>query len=214
MKLITRGRAPWVEIVLQEALKYKGLDEDTGKLAIAIQEEYHAYTGHPKATGNTSWCASFASWCLGQGGFNNPKSWSSQSFYNHNTLKKCEVMFGAIVVFTDCKKNGEILKDANGYTHGHVSFVFGLIEGDYYACLGGNQGDKLKVTKYDCSGNVFHSYTDKKGVKHYKKFRSFYVPKNYSINSNNNLKTYSSAKEANEELLKITINESNNGEST
>jgi hypothetical protein len=60
---------------------------------------------------------------------------------------------------------------------------------------------------------VFVSYIDKSGKKHYKKFRSFYLPKNYT-ESNNNLKTYSSAKEANSELLKITIKESKNGETT
>ncbi|UII28973.1 CHAP domain-containing protein [Fulvivirga maritima] len=155
MRLITGDRAPWMEIALQEALEYKGLDENTGSLAIAIQEKYHTYTGHPTTTGKISWCASFASWCLGNSNFKNPKSWSSQSFLNHSSLKKSKIQYGAIVVFTDCYENGEIKYDENGNSFGHVTFVIGKLDNGKHLCLGGNQGNKIKISDYDCSGSIF-----------------------------------------------------------
>ncbi|WP_344851109.1 hypothetical protein [Pedobacter jeongneungensis] len=39
----------------------------------------------------------------------------------------------------------------------------------------------IKVSKYDCSGNVFFSYQKKNGTKIYKKFRGFFKPKGYII---------------------------------
>lgn len=205
MKLITGGRAPWMKVVLQEALEYKGLDEDTGKLADAIQEKYHTYTGHAKATGSTSWCASFASWCLGQKNLENPKSWSSQSFLNHSSLKKSELQYGAIVVFTDCKKNGEIIYDKYKNSFGHVTFAVGQLENGKYACLGGNQGHKIKVSNYDCSGNVFAKNRQKTK---WRKMTGIYVPKSYSKNSNDEFSSkdqYKTIDEANKKIIKIDI---------
>lgn len=42
----------------------------------------------------------------------------------------------------------------------------------------------IKVSIYDCSGNVFYSHYSVKRKKHvYKKFRGFFKPKNYVIKS-------------------------------
>jgi uncharacterized protein (TIGR02594 family) len=205
MKLITGGRAPWMEIVLEQALKYKGLDENTGKLAIAIQKEYHTYTGHPEATGGTSWCASFASWCLGQLELKNPKSWSSQRFLNHSSLKKSELQYGAIVVFTDCKKDGEIIYDKYKNSFGHVAFAVGQLDNGKYACLGGNQGHMIKVSDYDCSGNVF---AKNRAKTKWRKMTGVYVPKSYSENSNDlftDKDQYKTIDEANKKIIKTEI---------
>jgi hypothetical protein len=103
---------------------------------------------------------------------------------------------------------------------GHVSFVFGQFDDSdkskNYLVLGGNQGNSLKVSKYDCSGNWFKSFNetyyvevdDGNGVKRkvkksrpvYKKFRGFYVPKEYVLKDSDILldsDTYASDKQAN-----------------
>ena len=72
------------------------------------------------------------------------------------------------------------------------------------AILGGNQGDRLKISSYDCSGNAFFSYKKRKKNKKtgkyyyqyfYKKLRHFSVPKTYEISDtckNRKLKHYTS----------------------
>lgn len=206
MKLITGGRAPWMEIVIQEAIEYKGLDENTGALAKAIQEKYHTYTGHPNATGKTSWCASFASWCLGEANFKNPKSWSSQSFLKHSSMEKIEEpQYGAIVIFTDCKKNGEIIYDKYNNSFGHVAFIVGELSDGKYACLGGNQGHQIKVTPYDCSGNVF---AKNRAKTEWRKMTGIFTPKRYSKNSNDEFTDkdrYKTVNEANKKIIKSDV---------
>ncbi len=175
MKLILgNGMPPWMEVALEEAIKYKGIKEDIEPLASAVQDKYHTYTGHPKSTSSDSWCASFTSWCLHQVKFDNPRSWSSQSFLNHSSLKETKIQYGAIIVFTDCKKNGDIIYDKHKNSFGHVTFVVGELESGQYACLGGNQGHKIKVSNYDCSGDVF---AKNKGKTKWRKMTGIYIPK-------------------------------------
>lgn len=203
----------WMAISTEEAIKYKGLKEQIEPLASAVKDNYHDYVGRVVSSKNP-WCASFVSWCLGQAQFGNPMSRGSQSFIRHATLKKVEAQYGAVAVFTDCTASGEILRDEDGAAHGHVTFVYGKINDRDYLCLGGNQGNMIKISKYDCSGEVFVSYRDKNKVSHYKKWRGFYVPLEYKEPRNKALPMYSSPKEANAQLLNIKIKESVMGESS
>ena len=204
------ARAPWMKKVISEAKKGKGEKEWIYPLTEMV-EKYHKYSGN-NGSYSTAWCASFVSWALGSSKYDNPKSVASRSYIDHPSLRKINTpVFGAIAVFSDCNKNGKIKRQ------GHVAFVYGKISGSTYACLGGNQGDRLKVSSYDCSGNVFKSYTDKKGIIHYKIFRGFYVPKDFDIKTSDKLTekdVYSSSKIANKQLLKKDIKSSKNGESS
>ena len=62
----------------------------------------------------------------------------------------------------------------------------------------------IKVSSYDCSGNVFHShYSAKKKRDVYKKFMGFFKPKGYEIKANEKLTVsdvYSNPDEANKAI--------------
>ncbi|WP_028888915.1 C40 family peptidase [Tenacibaculum ovolyticum] len=208
---IKKERAPWMDLVVKEAVKASGKKEWVYPLSEMV-EKYHEYTG-AKAKSSVAWCASFVSWAIGTSNIKGPKTKASRLFINHTSLKKIEKsVFGAIAVFSDCNKTGSKI-----FSSGHVAFVYGKISGETYALLGGNQGDRLKVSKYDCSGNAFFSYKDKNNKSHYKIFRGFYVPKDFELNDIDKLTAsdvYKSAKDANKKLLNTTIKESKNGESS
>ncbi len=226
-ELINNKRAPWMEIALKEAKKAKGLKESKNPLYDMIEDKYHKYTGiidNPKTKtvneadpNSVAWCASFVSWCLGEANFDNPKSVGSRHYLEEyskskKTLKKIEKpYYGAVTVFSDCDSKG-VTK-----TSGHVGFVYGKLKGGKIAVLGGNQGNKLKVSGYDCTGNVFVSWKEKNGTKHYKKFRGYYLPKEYEVSGSDKLKSsdnFISVKEANKKALKVELKTNTSGESS
>lgn len=199
------GRAPWMDVALREAKNYGGKNEENIDQRI---REYHKDGGGNNGGYKTPWCASFVNWCILNSGFEIFKSAGSQSFLWSDKVEKCDEFYGAIAVFTDCDSSGKSLPGSKG----HATFVFGKLKNGTHCVLGGNQGDKLKVSKYDCSGAVFHSYASV-----YKKFRGFYKPKNYNVKENDkltNLDVYDSIEEANLVAVKMNIVSSNNGENS
>ncbi|KRD57929.1 hypothetical protein ASE40_16410 [Flavobacterium sp. Root935] len=207
----TGERAPWMKIALDEAKSYGGKNESTIDTRI---QTYHKDGGSSPGSGNeTAWCSSFVCWCIEESGNQSPKSAGSRMFLDSKKVEKCDPFYGAIAIFSDCDSTGTKLQSS-----GHATFIFGeLSEKNIYACLGGNQGDMLKISKYDCSGNVFISYTTKKGVKHYKIFRGFYKPRGYEIKEVDNLTKsdkYTSADEASKKVLKLNIKSNESGESS
>ncbi|SHF39595.1 PAAR-like protein [Pedobacter caeni] len=204
-------RAPWMEFALTEAKTYGGKNEKTIDERIRV---YHSKGGNQKKAGNqTAWCASFVNWCILKSDYKILASASSQSFISSNQVEKCTIFYGAIAVFTDCDINGKTIMDANGNTFGHAAFIFGKLANGEYCLLGGNQGDKLRVSNFDCSGKVFYSYTKKDGTKIYKKFKAFYKPKGYVIREIDKLNDdYAKVSDANIKVIKQALKENKNGE--
>ncbi|KPH11859.1 DUF4280 domain-containing protein [Chryseobacterium sp. ERMR1:04] len=204
------GRSPWMENAIAEAKTYGGKDESTIDSRI---KTYHKDGGGTDAGSGTAWCASFVCWCIEQKNLPSPHSAGSRMFLDSPKAEKCEVFFGAVAIFSDCNSTGSKIE-----TSGHATFVFGKLPGtDVYACLGGNQSDKLKMSSYNCSGSVFVSWTEKNGTVHYKIFRGFYKPKGYvikDIDKLNNNDNYSSADEASKKALNLDIKSDDNGESS
>ncbi|UMQ43630.1 hypothetical protein MKS83_07980 [Chryseobacterium sp. Y16C] len=204
------GRSPWMEIAVAEAKVYGGKHESTIDSRI---KTYHKEGGGTDAGSGTAWCASFVCWCIEQKGLPSPHSAGSRMFMESSKAEKCEAFFGAVAVFSDCDSTGTKIE-----TSGHATFVFGKLPGtEIYACLGGNQSDKLKMSSYNCSGNVFVSWKEKNGTEHYKIFRGFYKPKGYvikDIDKLNNNDNYSSADEASKKALNLDIKSDENGESS
>ncbi|OWP82708.1 hypothetical protein BWK59_14420, partial [Flavobacterium davisii] len=205
---IENKRTPWMETVIQEVKNYGGKKEKTIDSRI---KTYHKDGGGYEGDHDVAWCSSFVCWCLEQKNYKSPHSAGSRMFLTSRSMVKCGVFYGAIAIFSDCDSTGK-----NIQTSGHATFIYGKISDNVYACLGGNQGDMLKVSKYDCSGNVFLSWQDKKGNKHYKIFRGFYKPTDYIIKDIDKLTdndNFSSADSANEQL-NINIKSNKNGESS
>lgn len=205
MRRVFENRAPWMTIVIGEAITYKDINESTEPLSSTIKNSYHTYTGHPNASSATSWCASFVSWCLGEAGFKNPKTWSSQAFIDHSTLIKVDHKYGAVAIFTDCDEDGNTLYNEDGYSFGHVCFVIGALNNGKHACIGGNQGDRIKVSQYDCSYNVFPTNTAKTK---FRKLSGLYYPKEYQSSFIDNLNcddNYTDINDANNKILNSNV---------
>lgn len=204
------GRAPWMDIAIAEAKVYGGKKESTIDSRIRV---YHKDGGGTDSGSDVAWCASFVCWCIEQKGYPSPHSAGSRMFLTSSNAEKCEAFYGVVAVFSDCDSTGTKID-----TKGHCTFVFGKLPGnEMYACLGGNQADMLKMSRYDCSGNVFVSWTEKNGTKHYKIFRGFYKPKGYIIKENDKLTpsdSYSSPDAASKIALNLNIESNENGESS
>ena len=128
-------------------------------------------------------------------------------------MEKCNAFYGAIAVFTDCDVNGKTLVSEEGYTHGHTAFVYGKLQNGDYCILGGNQGDQLKVSNYDCRGKAFYSYKKTDETKIYKRFRNFYKPRGYAIKKADGLTdNYAKLSDANIKVINKAIKENKNGE--
>ena len=114
-------------------------------------------------------------------------------------LKKVEKpTYGAIATFSDCNKSGKTEEK------GHVGFVYGKSVDGKILLLGGNQGNHLKLSEYDCSGNVFLSYRTKKKVDHYKKFRGFFMPIDFDLDESDELDEQDIIKSGPNENKKLT----------
>ena len=204
------GRTPWMDVAVKEAKDYGGKDEGSINERITM---YHKDGGGLTAGSGTAWCASFVCWVIEQKGYSTPHSAGSRMFLSSDNVEKCDAFYGAVAVFSDCDSTGE-----NKYTKGHVTFAFGKLPGtEMYACLGGNQGDMLKMSRYDCSGNAFVSWRESNGTVHYKIFRGFYKPKGYVIRDVDKFTdndSYATADAASQKALNLTITSNENGENS
>ena len=214
VELNLSGRAPWMDMAIQEIKIYGGKNE--GSIESRIKTYHKEGAGANGSGSGTAWCSSFVCWCLENSNpkFNSPHSTGSRFFMTSDTVEKCEVFFGAIAVFSDCNKDG-----TNIDTLGHVTFVFGkLKDTNNYAVLGGNQGDKISISPYYYThGNSFKMYVDKNGVTHYKIFRGFYKPKGYVITEKDKLlltDEYENLAEANKAVNQKSQSINSNGESS
>ena len=140
-------------IAIREAILAKGTKESSSTLYPMVKK-YHKYVGWTfktkKSCYKTAWCASFVSWTLNEAKYKNPKTVGSRFYVGHKSLKKIDIpIYGAIAVFSDCSKSGKLKSS------GHVAFVYGTLPKKRMALLGGNQGNRLKISSYDCSGKVF-----------------------------------------------------------
>ena len=216
MRKMNHVRAPWMKIALDEAKAAKGLDEGTEPLYSMVLKYFHSIGIHDNPNTKkieddpteVAWCASCVSWCLDQTIFKSPKA-SGARFYiaddpNYNIkskelLKKVEEpVYGAVATFSDCTKSG-VCEDK-----GHVGFVYGKTPDGTILVLGGNQGNHLKLSEYDCSGDVFLSYIEKNGKKHYKKFRGFFLPIDFEYDESDKLSEENVIKSGPSENKKIT----------
>lgn len=101
--------------------------------------EYHATTTLKATDDETSWCSSFVNWCVKKAGFKGTNSAAARSWLKWG-------------VVTDDPKEGDIVifKRPPSPTSGHVAF-FVKKEGDFIYCLGGNQSNQVRISKYKAS---------------------------------------------------------------
>lgn len=97
-------------------------------------EEYQRCTDYKANDDDVPWCSSFANWVFTQAGIKGTNKANASSWLNWGK-KIDQPVRGCIAVFTRAGGTG------------HVTFYVGD-EGDRVRCLGGNQGDQVKISRY------------------------------------------------------------------
>lgn len=162
--------APWMPVAIEEAKKWAGQDESI----ITVTSNFHKRLGLGGEMVHTAWCAAFVNYCLKTAGAPYEKSASSQFPTSSQKFKKItKPVFGALMVM----RNYIHGTNTAHYT-GHVTFVYGITNDGAIAGLGGNQGDKLKVSGYVTSG-ISCTFKLKGGPKLDQRFYAFYIPVTY-----------------------------------
>lgn len=167
---VDQKTAPWMPVAIEEAKKWAGKDEGV----ITKTGNFHKRIELGGNMVSTPWCASFANYCLKTAGAPYEKSASSQfPTWSKKFKKISKPVYGAIMVMRN-------YVHSTGKLHGtgHVTFVYGVTKKGTIAGLGGNQGDRLKVSEYALTG-VSASFKLKDGTRLDQKFHAFYIPVTY-----------------------------------
>ncbi|CAB4173770.1 TIGR02594, TIGR02594 family protein [uncultured Caudovirales phage] len=123
----------WLEIALREM----GVKEVPGAESNPRITQYASATTLAASSDEVPWCSSFACWCLEQAGIKSTRSAAARSWLDWGQVLE-QPREGAIVVF----RRGTP-------PSGHVSFYVGPdADPAYCRCVGGNQGDMVKASRY------------------------------------------------------------------
>jgi uncharacterized protein (TIGR02594 family) len=105
---------------------------------------YHASTSGGAAPDETAWCSSFANYCVEQAGLNGTNSKWARSW--HDSRWGSEV--------TNAPQEGDIVvwrRHSQNVEGGHVAF-FVDADADSIRVLGGNQGNRVSITRFPRNG--------------------------------------------------------------
>ncbi len=194
MKRVLSGVPPWMEVALEEAKAARFVKEYYSKEPTKANighmvKKYHNYCGYFDNVGTTkyvederdSWCSSFVSWCLGQTNYKGAKSTASQNvLWKEGEFYKRieEPEFGCIALFTNYVKSS-----GRQTANGHIAFLYGLDDKGNLICLGGNQADTIKFSRYYLNKvcSTFEQYQKIEGTEVVveQKFQGFFLPINY-----------------------------------
>lgn len=161
--------APWMPVAIEEAKKWAGKDESI----ITVTGNFHKRVGLSGNMNTTPWCASFANYCLMTAGAPYEKSASSQFATWSKKFKKIDKpVYGAIMVMRN-------YFEGTGKAHGtgHVTFVYGKTADGNIAGLGGNQSDRLKLSRYKLREPSATFRLNGRWLE--QKFHGFYIPVTY-----------------------------------
>ena len=180
-------RAPWMEIAIKIAKEMKGCTEDKNPM-YSNAKKYLRYCNNsfePTDGTNGPWCAAFMNWTISQSSYSHAKSAASlapldtQDGKNYKKIDK--PIYGCIVVYKH-----------NTKWKGHTGFLYGKTKSGKYILLGGNQDNTIRFDSYG-------EYTSNSKTK---KLYGFYIPKDYTQTSDDDLietDIYDSADEINKQ---------------
>lgn len=138
---VNKSGTPWMEWMKAR----EGWNETKNDKELGLLWKHTTYTAGQKAKtvrGKAfAWCAMTVNAALFESGYKGNRSAAAKSFDNYGT--PCEMKFGAIIAMRH-PKGGR-----------HVTFFHHWVDErkKIAACLGGNQGDALKISNYNFSGN-------------------------------------------------------------
>lgn len=131
--------APWMVVAEREIGQEEGFKALNNPRILA----YHATTMLRATSDEVAWCSAFVNWCLREAGIAGTNSASATSWLHWGKTSVPKV--GAITVVR--RVTGE----------SHVAFLVAE-EKTHYQLLGGNQGDKVKLSSYPKSQYVVLGY--------------------------------------------------------
>lgn len=138
----------WLDIAEKEL----GQKEVAGPGSNARIISYHFCTTLKATTDEIAWCSSFVNFCMIQAGLPATKSAAARSWLTYGTaLAEPEV--GCIV----------ILKRGTNPQSGHVCFFVEDL-GLNIRCLGGNQGDQVKLSIYPKADVLGYRWPDQEAA--------------------------------------------------
>jgi uncharacterized protein (TIGR02594 family) len=141
--MFNRFEIPWLAKALQEY----GTSEIAGIKNNPRIIEYHSKTKLEAKDDETSWCASFLTWCLESSGYKSTKSAWARSYLDYG-IKLDKPVPGCIVIYDR----------GNGF--GHVHFYL-YEKGDNIYGVGGNQSDMVNVSAYGKSRVLGYRWPEK-----------------------------------------------------
>jgi uncharacterized protein (TIGR02594 family) len=135
---------PWLQVAMGEI----GIKEYPGPADNPRIQQYHQETSLASSDDETSWCSSFVNWCMETAGVEGTSSAAARSWLRWGrpvehyctTPRAVLQRLGAVVV----------LRRGRETWQGHVTFLLEQ-EGDRLICLGGNQGNAVKVSSYSAA---------------------------------------------------------------
>ncbi len=129
-----RGEAvpSWLKVAAAEL----GVKEIAGSQHNPRIIEYHKSTDLGATTDETAWCSSFANFCMARAGQSHGRSAAARSWLQWGDALP-RPRYGCVVV----------LKRGTSSWEGHVGFLVAE-DVDSLALLGGNQGNRVKVSVY------------------------------------------------------------------
>lgn len=108
---------------------------------------YHSTTSGGAAPDETAWCSSFVNYCIEQAGFKGTNSKWARSWHDNH--------WGQDV--TDAPRAGDIVvwrRQSGSNDGGHVAFFMEKIGDNVIRVLGGNQGNRVRVSDYPIDGEI------------------------------------------------------------
>lgn len=139
------GRREWIDVALREI----GVAEIPGGEHNPRIIEYHAATTLKATSDEISWCSSFLNWVFLQVGIRGTGSAAAATwlFWGREILRPA---FGAVVVLERVAARSAyegLRAGQKEYPPAHVGLVI-RDEGEWIAVLGGNQGNRVKVSRF------------------------------------------------------------------
>lgn len=109
--------------------------------------QYFAEIGHQWVKDDeTAWCSAFVNWVATKAGYERSNKLNARSWLDIGV----EITGGAYKYVGDLVHIGDVLifwRESKDSWKGHVGFYINEDE-DYYYVLGGNQGNKVQISKY------------------------------------------------------------------
>ena len=126
---------------LEIALREVGTKETSGPKATPRIVEYAKHTTLKATSDEVAWCSAFVNWVVDTAGDKGTGSAAARSWLDWGTVVPlAEVEPGDICIFDR--------KDTSNPQAAHVTFYMETLAGGFLRCVGGNQGDMVKMSNY------------------------------------------------------------------